>query len=132
MQEMGRECVAQMTLPPFFVTVLVASVYPRKPQAVERHILPVLWYFLNKMTGNGVLPGRGGNVRTAVCRLAKGLQEQMGSRLQDFAASQSQQVLRTLQGLLASESLGANDKVASGGVAPDIQMTGTTRPQQLD
>ncbi|XP_076798368.1 TOG array regulator of axonemal microtubules protein 2 isoform X3 [Arvicanthis niloticus] len=114
------------------LSALVASVYPRKPQAVERHILPVLWYFLNKMTGNGVLPGRGGNVRTAVCRLAKGLQEQMGSRLQDFAASQSQQVLRTLQGLLASESLGANDKVAGGGLAPDIQMTGTTRPQQLD
>lgn len=93
-----RECVAQMTLPPFFVTALVASVYPRKPQAVERHILPVLWYFLNKMTGNGVLPGRGGNVRTAVCRLARSLQERMGSRLQDFADNQPQQVLKTLQG----------------------------------
>lgn len=116
----------------FFVTVLVASVYPRKPQAVERHILPVLWYFLNKMSGNGVLPGRGGNVRTAVCRLARSLQEQMGSRLQDFAASQPQQVLKALQGLLASESLGANDKVIGGRMAPDIQMTGTTCPQQLD
>ncbi|XP_031211959.1 TOG array regulator of axonemal microtubules protein 2 isoform X2 [Mastomys coucha] len=114
------------------LSVLVVSVYPRKPQAVERHILPVLWYFLNKMTGNGVLPGRGGNVRAAVCRLARNLQEQMGSRLQDFAANQPQQVLKTLQGLLASESLGANDKVTSGGVAPDIQMTGTTCPQQLE
>ncbi|XP_006524462.1 TOG array regulator of axonemal microtubules protein 2 isoform X4 [Mus musculus] len=114
------------------LSVLVASVYPRKPQAVERHILPVLWYFLNKMSGNGVLPGRGGNVRTAVCRLARSLQEQMGSRLQDFAASQPQQVLKALQGLLASESLGANDKVIGGRMAPDIQMTGTTCPQQLD
>lgn len=121
-----------MTLPPFFVTALVASVYPRKPQAVERHILPVLWYFLNKMTGNGVLLGRGGNVRTAVCRLARSLQERMGSRLQDFADNQPQQVLKTLQGLLASESLGANDKVTGGGMAADIQMTGTTCPQQLD
>ncbi|CAO2604199.1 TOG array regulator of axonemal microtubules protein 2 [Lemmus lemmus] len=100
------------------LSVLVASVYPRKPQAVERHILPVLWYFLNKMSGNGVLPGRGGNVRTVVCRLAGSLQEQMGSRLQDFAASQPQQVLRMLQGLVDSESLGGNDKVAGGGIAP--------------
>ena len=121
-----------MTLPLFFVTALVASVYPRKPQAVERHILPVLWYFLNKMAGNGVLPGRGGNVRTAVCRLARSLQEQMGPRLQDFAASQPQQVLKTLQGLLASESLGVNDKITGEGTAPDVQMTGATCPPQLD
>lgn len=114
------------------LSALVASVYPRKPQAVERHILPVLWYFLNKMAGNGVLPGRGGNVRSAVCRLARSLQEQMGSRLQDFAASQPQQVLKMLQGLLASESQGVNDKITSGGTAPDIQMTGTTCPQQPD
>ncbi|XP_029387513.1 TOG array regulator of axonemal microtubules protein 2 [Mus pahari] len=114
------------------LSALVVSVYPRKPQAVERHILPVLWYFLNKMSGNGVLPGRGGNVRTAVCRLARSLQEQMGSRLQDFAASQPQQVLKALQGLLASESLGAYDKVTGGEMTPDIQMTGTTCPQQLD
>eukprot|EP00073_Rattus_norvegicus_P047698 XP_017449898.1 PREDICTED: protein FAM179A isoform X3 [Rattus norvegicus] len=114
------------------LSALVASVYPRKPQAVERHILPVLWYFLNKMTGNGVLPGRGGNVRTAVCRLARSLQEQMGSRLQDFAANQPQQALKTLQGLLVSESLGDNNKVTSGGMAPDIQMTGAICPQQLD
>lgn len=121
-----------MTLPLSFVTVLVASVYPRKPQAVERHILPVLWYFLNKMIGNGVLPGRGGNVRTVVCRLAGSLQEQMGSRLQDFAANQPQHVLKTLQGLVDSESLGGNDKVAGGGTPPDSKMPGTTCPQQPD
>ncbi|XP_051026038.1 TOG array regulator of axonemal microtubules protein 2 [Acomys russatus] len=114
------------------LSVLVASVYPRKPQAVERHILPVLWYLLNKMTGNGVLPGRGGNVRTVVCRLARSLQEQMGSRLQDFAANQPQQVLKTLQALLDSECLEGNDKVTGGGMTPDSAMTGTTCPQQLD
>nr|XP_021502846.1 TOG array regulator of axonemal microtubules protein 2 isoform X3 [Meriones unguiculatus] len=114
------------------LSLLVVSVYPRKPQAVERHILPVLWYFLNRMIGNGVLPGRGGSVRTVVCRLARSLQEQMGSRLQDFAANQPQQVLKTLQGLLDSESLGDNDKVNGGGISPDSKMAGTTCPQQLD
>ncbi|KAB0397946.1 hypothetical protein E2I00_016656 [Balaenoptera physalus] len=87
------------------LSVLVASVYPRKPQAVERHVLPVLWYFLNSMIGNGILPGRGGNVRTAVCRLCRSLQGQMGSRLQALAASQPKQVLKMLQELLDSESL---------------------------
>ncbi|XP_064350719.1 TOG array regulator of axonemal microtubules protein 2 isoform X2 [Camelus dromedarius] len=84
--------------------VLVASVYPRKPQAVERHVLPVLWYFLNNMTGNGVLLGHGGNVRVVVCRLSRSLQEQMGSRLQDLAAGQPKQVLKMLQELLDAES----------------------------
>ncbi|XP_057599038.1 TOG array regulator of axonemal microtubules protein 2 isoform X1 [Hippopotamus amphibius kiboko] len=87
------------------LSVLVASVYPRKPQAVERHVLPTLWYFLNNMMGNGVLPGHGRNVRTAVCRLCRSLHEQMGSRLQDLAAGQPKQVLKTLQELLDTESL---------------------------
>ena len=71
--ERGRECLTQGTVPLFCLTVLVASVYPRKPQAVERHVLPVLWYFLNSMMGNCVLPGHSGNVRTAVCRLCRSL-----------------------------------------------------------
>lgn len=87
------------------LSVLVASVYPRKPQAVERHVLPVLWYFLNSMTGSGVMPGRGGNVRSVVGQLCRTLQEQMGSRLQDLAAGQPKQVLTTLQELLGTESL---------------------------
>nr|XP_060479007.1 TOG array regulator of axonemal microtubules protein 2 [Panthera onca] len=86
------------------LSVLVASVYPQKPQAVERRVLPVLWYFLNNMTGNGVLPGHGGNVRVAVCRLSRGLQEQMGSRLRHLAAGQPKQVLKMLQELLDTES----------------------------
>ncbi|XP_024901427.1 TOG array regulator of axonemal microtubules protein 2 isoform X2 [Pteropus alecto] len=87
------------------LSVLVASVYPRKPQAVERHVLPVLWYFLNNMIGSGILPGHGGNIRPAVCRLSRRLQEQMGSRLQDLAAGQPKQVLKTLQELLDTEPL---------------------------
>ena len=86
------------------MAVLVASVYPRKPQAVERHVLPVLWYFLNTTTGSGILPGHGGNIRTAVGQLSRCLQEHMGPRLQDVAASQPKQVLRMLQELLDSES----------------------------
>uniref|UniRef100_A0A8W4FJ00 TOG array regulator of axonemal microtubules 2 n=1 Tax=Sus scrofa TaxID=9823 RepID=A0A8W4FJ00_PIG len=91
------------------LSVLVASVYPRKPQAVERHVLPVLWYFLNSMTGSGVLPGRGGNVRSVVGRLCRTLQEQMGSRLQDLAAGQPKQVLTTLQESLTEEGPGQQD-----------------------
>ncbi|XP_007937008.2 TOG array regulator of axonemal microtubules protein 2 [Orycteropus afer afer] len=87
------------------LSVLVTSVYPRKPQAVERHVLPVLWYFLNNMTGKGILPGHSGNVRTAVSRLSRSLQEQMGSRLQDFATGQPKHVLKTLQELLDTEPL---------------------------
>ncbi|XP_072623511.1 TOG array regulator of axonemal microtubules protein 2 isoform X2 [Vulpes vulpes] len=86
------------------LSVLVASVYPQKPQAVERHVLPVLWCLLDNMIGNGVLPGRGGNVRTVVRQLSRSLREHMGSRLQDLAAGQPQQVLKTLQELLGPES----------------------------
>ncbi|XP_059044704.1 TOG array regulator of axonemal microtubules protein 2 [Mustela lutreola] len=87
------------------LSVLVASVYPLKPQAVERHVLPVLWCFLSNMTRNSVLPGHGGNVRTVAHRLSRSLQEQMGCRLQDLAAGQPQPVLETLQGLLDTASL---------------------------
>ncbi|XP_032247569.1 TOG array regulator of axonemal microtubules protein 2 [Phoca vitulina] len=86
------------------LSALVASVYPQKPQAVERHVLPVLWCFLGNMTGNSVLPGHGGNVRTVARRLSRSLQEHMGSRLQDLAAGQPRQVLRTLQDLLDTAS----------------------------
>ncbi|XP_060044404.1 TOG array regulator of axonemal microtubules protein 2 [Erinaceus europaeus] len=82
------------------LSVLVALVYPRKPQAVERHVLPVLWYFLERMTGNGFLRGLGGQARFVVSRLARSLREQMGPRLQDLAAGQQKQALKTLQELL--------------------------------
>ncbi|KAM9635506.1 LOW QUALITY PROTEIN: TOG array regulator of axonemal microtubules protein 2 [Trichechus inunguis] len=87
------------------LSVLVTSVYPKKPQAVERHVLPVLWYFLNNMTGNGVLPGHGGNARVAVSRLSRRLWEHMGSRLQDCAAGQPKHVLTALQELLDMDPL---------------------------
>ncbi|KAM5143184.1 TOG array regulator of axonemal microtubules protein 2 isoform 3-T3 [Callospermophilus lateralis] len=116
------------------LSVLVASVYPQKPQAVERHVLPVLWYFLNSMTmtGNGILPGRGGNVRMVVCRLSRSLQEQMGSRLQDFATGQPKQVLKMLQELLDTESPGGGHKVTNRETPPDSKMTGSSCCFQLD
>ncbi|XP_037382812.1 TOG array regulator of axonemal microtubules protein 2 [Talpa occidentalis] len=86
------------------LSVLVASVYPRKPQAVERHVLPVLWYFLHHALGNGVLRGLGGSVRPVVCRLARSLQEQMGPRLRDLAAGQPKHVVKSLQELLDAEA----------------------------
>ncbi|XP_036922745.1 TOG array regulator of axonemal microtubules protein 2 isoform X1 [Sturnira hondurensis] len=88
------------------LSVLAASVHPRKPQAVERHVLPVLWYFLsNAAAGSGVLPGHGGGtIRPAVCRLCRCLQEHLGPRLQDSAAGQPKHVLRALRELLDSES----------------------------
>uniref|UniRef100_A0A5F8H9U3 TOG array regulator of axonemal microtubules 2 n=1 Tax=Monodelphis domestica TaxID=13616 RepID=A0A5F8H9U3_MONDO len=76
---------------------IVTSIYSQKPQAVERHVLPVLWYFLNNMIGNGVLPGHPGNVRPVVCQLIKSLHEQMGSRLQGCAAGQPKPVRKMLQ-----------------------------------
>ncbi|XP_044515531.1 TOG array regulator of axonemal microtubules protein 2 [Gracilinanus agilis] len=82
---------------------IVTSIYSQKPQAVERYILPVLWYFLNNMIGNGVLPGHSGNVRPVVCQLIKSLYEQMGSRLQGCAAGQPKQVRKMLQEFIDSK-----------------------------
>ncbi|KAM6221126.1 TOG array regulator of axonemal microtubules protein 2 [Rhynchocyon petersi] len=110
------------------LSALVTSVYPRKPQAVERHVLPVLWYLLNSTTRSGVLPGHGGNrsgvlpghggnrsgvlpghggnvrgnVRAAASRLCRSLHQQMGPRLQEFAAGQPKHVLEMLRELLDS------------------------------
>ncbi|NXI68989.1 TGRM2 protein, partial [Anseranas semipalmata] len=78
------------------LSVLVASVYPRKAHVVERYALPVLWYFLSNMIGNGVLPGRSSNVRAAVVKLAKSLYREMGSSLKEHAARQPQHVAKNL------------------------------------
>ncbi|XP_061480949.1 TOG array regulator of axonemal microtubules protein 2 isoform X2 [Rhineura floridana] len=82
------------------LSVLVGFAYPRKSQVVERHILPILWYFLSNMIGNGVLPGKSGNVKTVVSKLAKSLHKQMGPKLEEYASSQPQHVIKTLQDLL--------------------------------
>nr|XP_012330891.1 TOG array regulator of axonemal microtubules protein 2 isoform X2 [Aotus nancymaae] len=113
------------------LAVLVASVYPQKPQAVERHALPILWHFLNTTPWSGILPVPSGNVRAVVCRLSRSLQEHMGSRLLEFAASQSKHVLKMLQDLLDSESSGGSHKATDRGVAPDSK-TGSSHPFQLD
>ncbi|GAB0187505.1 TOG array regulator of axonemal microtubules protein 2 [Grus japonensis] len=78
------------------ISVLVASVYPRKPQAAKRYALPTLWFFL----GNSVLPVRSGNVRAVVAKLAKTLYEVMGSKLMEHAANQPQHVAKNLRNIL--------------------------------
>ncbi|KAK0688705.1 TGRM2 protein, partial [Pygoscelis papua] len=78
------------------LSVLVASVYRQRPQAVQRYALPVLWFFL----GNRALPVRSNSIRTVVTKLAKSLYEVMGSRLKVDAARQPQHVEKNLQNIL--------------------------------
>ncbi|XP_027746588.1 TOG array regulator of axonemal microtubules protein 2 [Empidonax traillii] len=78
------------------LAVLVACVYPRSPEVVQRYALPVLWSFL----GNKSPPVRSANVRTVVAQLAKALHEAMGSKLRKHAASQPQNVMKNLSNIL--------------------------------
>uniref|UniRef100_UPI00398EEE20 TOG array regulator of axonemal microtubules protein 2-like isoform X2 n=2 Tax=Pristiophorus japonicus TaxID=55135 RepID=UPI00398EEE20 len=85
------------------LAALVLPVYHRKPQAVERHVLPVLWYLLNNMTGSGVIKGGSGNVRVVTAKLAASLHQQMGAGLQEYASSQPAHVIKTLRELTGKE-----------------------------
>ncbi|XP_039604278.1 uncharacterized protein LOC120525763 isoform X1 [Polypterus senegalus] len=85
------------------LAIIAGTSYARKPQAVERYILPALWYLLANMTGNGILPGGCGNIRPVVLQLVLSLQQQMGSGLQESASSQTAHVQATLQELLKVE-----------------------------
>ncbi|XP_069810571.1 TOG array regulator of axonemal microtubules protein 2 isoform X2 [Dendropsophus ebraccatus] len=85
------------------LSVLVSSVYPRKPQAVERHVLPVLWFFLSNITGNGVLPGRNGNFKDVVTKLTKTLYRVMGPSLEEYASGQSQHAVKMLADILGTK-----------------------------
>ncbi|KAF1663885.1 TOG array regulator of axonemal microtubules protein 2, partial [Aptenodytes patagonicus] len=78
------------------LSVLVASVYRQRPQAVQRYALPVLWFFL----GNRVLPVRSNSIKIVVTKLARSLYEVMGSRLKVAAARQPQHVEKNLQNIL--------------------------------
>ncbi|XP_071663376.1 TOG array regulator of axonemal microtubules protein 2-like [Patagioenas fasciata] len=78
------------------LTVLVATVYPRKPQFVHRYVLPALWFLL----GNKALPVRSGSVRAVLTKLAKSLDEVMGPSLKKYATNQPQHVTRNLWDLL--------------------------------
>ncbi|GCB60474.1 hypothetical protein scyTo_0014178 [Scyliorhinus torazame] len=85
------------------LAVLVLSVYHRKPQAVERYVLPVLWYLLGNMTGSGVIKGGSGNVRAVTAKLAASLHQQMGAGLQEYASSQPAHVIKMLRELTGKE-----------------------------
>ncbi|XP_074676617.1 LOW QUALITY PROTEIN: TOG array regulator of axonemal microtubules protein 2-like [Strix aluco] len=78
------------------LSVLVASLYPSKPQAVKHYALPILWFFL----GNRALPVRSSNVRAVVAKLAKTLYQVMGLSLRDHAATQPQHVAKNLWNVL--------------------------------
>ncbi|XP_041418521.1 TOG array regulator of axonemal microtubules protein 2 isoform X2 [Xenopus laevis] len=82
---------------------LVTSVYPRKPQAVERHVLPVLWYFLSNITGNGVFPGRNGNFKEVVSKLAKTLYKEMGPSLEEYTSGQPKHAIKMLADILGTQ-----------------------------
>ncbi|XP_031960119.1 TOG array regulator of axonemal microtubules protein 2-like isoform X2 [Corvus moneduloides] len=75
---------------------LVAWVYPRSPEVVQRYALPVLWSFL----GNKALPVRSANVRTVVTKLACALYKVMGAKLRKHAASQPPHVRENLSDIL--------------------------------
>ncbi|NXN51454.1 TGRM2 protein, partial [Rynchops niger] len=78
------------------LSVLVPSVYPRKPQTVKRYVLPVLWFFL----GNKTLPVRSSNVKAVVAKLANSLYQVMGLKLKEHAATQPQHVAKNLCDIL--------------------------------
>ncbi|XP_021567009.1 TOG array regulator of axonemal microtubules protein 2 [Carlito syrichta] len=114
------------------LSVLVASVYPQYPQAVERHVLPVLWCILTDMVANGSLSRRGGNPREVASRLCGVLQGQMGPRLQDLATGQPERVLAVLQELLDTEGAGGGCKATGRGGAPGSRTRASSCPSQQD
>ncbi|XP_069656059.1 TOG array regulator of axonemal microtubules protein 2 isoform X6 [Haliaeetus albicilla] len=78
------------------LSVLVESVYPRKPQVIKHYTLPALWFFLE----NRVLPTRSSKVRAVVTKLADTLYQVMGSRLKEHAAKQLPCVVKNLCDIL--------------------------------
>ncbi|XP_054894122.1 TOG array regulator of axonemal microtubules protein 1 isoform X3 [Poeciliopsis prolifica] len=82
------------------VAGLVQELYPRKPQMVEQKVLPLLWHLLGTSTHSGSIHGRSGSVRTATAKLCQALLTQMGSSLNECAASQPTNVQKGLNELL--------------------------------
>ncbi|KFW08651.1 Protein FAM179A, partial [Eurypyga helias] len=78
------------------LSVLVASVYPRRPQAVKHYALPVLWFLL----GKNVLPIGSGNIKAVITKLAKSLYDMMGPELKNHATSQPLDVATNFFGIL--------------------------------
>ncbi|KAM4723967.1 TOG array regulator of axonemal microtubules protein 1 isoform 2-T3 [Anableps anableps] len=82
------------------VAGLVTELYPRKPQMVEQKVLPLLWHLLGTSTHSGSIHGRSGSVRSATAKLCQALHTQMGSSLNECAASQPASVQKDLNELL--------------------------------
>ncbi|XP_075252876.1 TOG array regulator of axonemal microtubules protein 1-like isoform X2 [Convolutriloba macropyga] len=70
------------------LATLVTHMYPRKPQMVIRHVLPVLWQLVGNLSGSGAVPGSSTNLRQAAQRLATNLYSFMGQNLIDMAENE--------------------------------------------
>ncbi|XP_032804048.1 TOG array regulator of axonemal microtubules protein 1-like isoform X2 [Petromyzon marinus] len=81
---------------------LVETLYTKKPQAVERNVLPVFWHLLGNMTGTGMMSGGTGNIRASTVRLARSLHTAMGPGLITLASMQPAAIAKTLKELLGS------------------------------
>ncbi|XP_078714611.1 TOG array regulator of axonemal microtubules protein 1-like [Lampetra fluviatilis] len=81
---------------------LVENLYTKKPQAVERNVLPVFWHLLGNMTGTGMMSGGTGNIRASTVRLARSLHTAMGPGLITLASMQPGAIAKTLKELLGS------------------------------
>uniref|UniRef100_S4R4N1 TOG domain-containing protein n=1 Tax=Petromyzon marinus TaxID=7757 RepID=S4R4N1_PETMA len=79
---------------------LVETLYTKKPQAVERNVLPVFWHLLGNMTGTGMMSGGTGNIRASTVRLARSLHTAMGPGLITLASMQPAAIAKTLKELL--------------------------------
>ncbi|XP_030640972.1 TOG array regulator of axonemal microtubules protein 1 [Chanos chanos] len=86
------------------VADLVRELYPRKPQAVEQKVLPLLWHLLGTTTKSGTIHGRVGSVRAATANLCQALYEHMGESLLDCTSSQPINIHKNLNELLKSLS----------------------------
>jgi hypothetical protein len=70
------------------LATLCTMLYPRKPQMVIRHVLPVLWQLVTNLSGSGATPGSSANLRQSAQRLATNLYSLMGQALFDMAESE--------------------------------------------
>lgn len=76
---------------------IVVSVYPRKPQLVIKHTLPVTFAMLNE---------RGADVRAANMQMIETLGRLMGPSLLQYAGNLSQGNKERLQEIIAGNSRG--------------------------
>ena len=80
---------------------LIPEVHSRKPQAVVRHVLPLLWNLIGA-TNTGSAGAGSAATRTASAKLAKALHTCMGAALEEHSSSQPPRTRDALHQMLAS------------------------------